>query len=180
VPCASSIACLHGASLPSIKHTASDTCLGKRRARGNCPACTHSGVADGGIRTVFVATIHALLVCSNVKQQQLGTVPPSATCCFDSHNLGDCMRHSLHRQKWRLYLPCSVHVTVCQILGTLCCVSPSANHSRVLDPTQLNCQPHTFSPGSPYNDCTRPGICVARTHFIRGASRARDSPNFSA
>jgi hypothetical protein len=58
------------ADLPSIKHTASDTCLGKRRARGNCPACTHSGVANGDARTVFVATIHALLVCSNVKQQQ--------------------------------------------------------------------------------------------------------------
>jgi hypothetical protein len=38
----------------------------RRRARGNCPLCTHSGIANGVARTAFVATIHALLVCSNV------------------------------------------------------------------------------------------------------------------
>jgi hypothetical protein len=132
VPCASRISCLHGASLPSIKHTASDTCLGKRRARGNCPACTHSGVANGATRTVFVATIHALLVCSNVKQQQLaegGTVPSDE-------------------------------------------ISWSSLINSPESPTQPNCQPHTFSPGSPYNDCTRPGICVARTHFSQSTGHS--------
>jgi hypothetical protein len=71
----------------------------------DCTTATKNCLSSRDLLQASIGSVSGHKPCfACVQQLKAAARGPLQLCCFDSHNLGDCMRH---RQQWRLYLPCS-------------------------------------------------------------------------
>jgi hypothetical protein len=139
------ISCLHGASLPSITHISPPKActwqLPRMHTFWGCQRrCQHGSRGHKPCS----ACVQQLKAARGPFQQVAALIAIIWVTACDIANNGVCICPDAGTDQ-------SMSVTVCQILGTPRCVTLNKSLKG--------------QAGSPCNDCTRPGFCVARTHF---------------